>query len=174
MEWIIKTPSASINCHAGNVVNLNEPAIEDISIMDIAHALANLCRFGGHTKEFYSVAQHCCLVSYLAPAGLRKAALLHDASEAYLGDVVKPLKILLGIEYEVREIAFDLILKRKFDLCADAFLKVKEYDARAFTLEYEYLIEHKEHTAFQKVFDHCWAPQEAKEIYLSTCKELGI
>jgi hypothetical protein len=74
----------------------NTPA--HIRLDDIAHALSRLCRFGGHVREFYSVAQHSVLVGELvrlrAP-GDRTAyawALMHDAAEAYLGDVVSPLK----------------------------------------------------------------------------------
>lgn len=59
---------------------------------DIAHALANLCRFTGHTSAFYSVAEHSCRVADLLPPELQLAGLLHDASEAYLGDMATPLK----------------------------------------------------------------------------------
>lgn len=82
---------------------------EDIRIEDIAHALANYPRFGGHTRYVYSVAQHSCLVHDKMPRDeslrsrmLRLQALLHDATEAYLGDVVKPLKELLP-EYKAME-----------------------------------------------------------------------
>lgn len=61
-------------------------------IDDIAHALANLCRFTGHTRKFYSVCEHSCRVADLLPPHLRLAGLLHDASEAYLGDMSRPLK----------------------------------------------------------------------------------
>ena len=65
---------------------------ESICIDDIAHALSQTCRFGGHTREFYSVAQHACLVAMLVPNEFKLAALHHDDTEAYLGDVVSPVK----------------------------------------------------------------------------------
>ena len=65
-------------------------------IDDIAHALAMNCRWTGHVRQFYSVAQHCCLASYEAPPGQELAALLHDASEAYVHDTPSPLKWYLA------------------------------------------------------------------------------
>jgi 5'-deoxynucleotidase YfbR-like HD superfamily hydrolase len=81
-----------IQTYSGKMFNLIEPTPEMIDIRDIAHALANIGRFNGHTKQFYSVAQHCVIVSALVPDDQKLAGLLHDATEAYLGDVTAPLK----------------------------------------------------------------------------------
>ncbi len=84
-----------------------DPRPHDIDIEEIAHALSHICRFGGHCREFYSVAQHSVNVLNVVAMEISKidedyglkwgrdlclAALLHDAPEAYLGDVVRPLK----------------------------------------------------------------------------------
>ncbi|WP_397452498.1 phosphohydrolase [Pseudomonas sp. NA-150] len=85
--------------------NLRSPNAELIDPRDIAHALAHLCRFYGHTSEFYSVAQHSCIVADLVPEEHKLAALLHDATEAYVGDMARPLKACLpeyrSVEYRV-------------------------------------------------------------------------
>lgn len=72
-----------------------DPRPEDVCLEDIAHALAHVCRFGGHVPVAYSVAQHSVLVSHVCPPAHALVGLMHDATEAYLGDVIRPLKTLL-------------------------------------------------------------------------------
>lgn len=69
-----------------------DPRAVDVDIRDIAHALSNLCRFTGHTRRFYSVAEHSLLVSMFVKQKDALWGLLHDASEAYLCDIPSPLK----------------------------------------------------------------------------------
>lgn len=69
-----------------------DPRPEEVDIQDIAHALSNQCRYAGHTLDFYSVAQHSVLVSENVDPKFALWGLLHDASEAYLSDVIRPVK----------------------------------------------------------------------------------
>lgn len=86
--------SATIQTFTGRHFSLLDPQLEDIDIQDIAHALSHMCRFTGHTSEFYSVAQHSVLVSLVCEPEDRKHALLHDAAEAFCCDISRPLKYL--------------------------------------------------------------------------------
>lgn len=72
-----------------------DPREDEVCIEDIAHALSMLCRFGGHCREFYSVAQHSCHVADMVAARSPEhalVALMHDAEEAYVGDIIRPIK----------------------------------------------------------------------------------
>lgn len=73
-----------------------DPRVDEVSFLDIAHGLSLICRYGGHTRCFYSVAEHCVhLAQWFVGLGDRaraRHALLHDGSEAYIGDIIRPLK----------------------------------------------------------------------------------
>lgn len=81
-----------IATYSGHYIYPLKPDPADIYIEDIAHSLSNQCRFTGHVRQFYSTAQHCVLASYLVPPEYRLWALLHDASEAYISDIARPIK----------------------------------------------------------------------------------
>lgn len=85
----------TILMHSGEYFDFDSPETSNLTIEDIAHALSNICRFTGHVHRFYSVAEHSIHASRLVPPEDALAALLHDAAEAVLGDVSKPLKSLL-------------------------------------------------------------------------------
>lgn len=89
-----------IQTHTGKRFEFIDPQPDHICIDDIAHALSNKCRFNGHTKEFYSVAQHSILVSEQCETDdirIKMLALLHDAAEAYMPDFAAPIKDLFVI-----------------------------------------------------------------------------
>ncbi|WP_298983383.1 phosphohydrolase [uncultured Roseibium sp.] len=86
------TDNSWIQTFTGKAFYPLEPFRSEIDIEDIAHALSNLCRYGGHSNEFYSVAQHSVLVSRNVSEENALWGLLHDATEAYLIDLVRPVK----------------------------------------------------------------------------------
>lgn len=103
---------------SGQVLNLDFIKPENVSIEDIAHSLSFQCRFNGHTKRFYSVAEHSLVLRDLVreESGIqnldrRMAAMLHDAAECYLGDITKPVRkhLLISPSHE------EQILRAIFD-----------------------------------------------------------
>jgi hypothetical protein len=90
-----------VQTYSGRVFWPLDPKVEEIDIEDIAHSLSNQCRFSGHSLKFYSVSEHSCRVSVLCKPENALWGLLHDASEAYLVDMPRPIKHAsrLGSEY---------------------------------------------------------------------------
>src|SRR5271170_7300011 len=88
---------AWIQTYTGGVFHILDPQQNEIYIKDIAHALAMQCRFTGHVRKFYSIAEHCVLGSHIVPKKLALQFLLHDASEAYIADINRPLKHYTGV-----------------------------------------------------------------------------
>jgi hypothetical protein len=83
-----------ISCYSGQRFYPLDPRPDEIHVRDIAHALACLNRYTGHAIEPISVAQHSCLVADLLPPELKLWGLLHDAAEAYVNDMARPIKLL--------------------------------------------------------------------------------
>lgn len=106
-----------------------DPRAEDIDIRDIAHSLSLLCRYAGHVNRFYSVAEHCILMSQAVSPENALAALLHDATEAYVVDVPRPLKLHLP-DYRRIERQVWLAICGAFDLDIDLPHEVHQADTR--------------------------------------------
>jgi uncharacterized protein len=111
-----------------------DPHPDEVDIRDIAHALSMQCRYGGHARYFYSVAEHCVSLSNLVPAEFAREALMHDAAEAYLTDVPRPVKAHL-IGYKEAEQAVERVVASKYGLTYPWPDIVMEYDTRILTDE---------------------------------------
>jgi len=163
-----------ITAYTGAVINFKEPEKSDIRLEDLAHGMAFTCRFGGHVSHFYSVAQHSVLVYNLAPEPLKKAALFHDAQEAYLGDVVTPLKKILGNVYKDLEEQFQFIISHQFNVDRSLYTDIKYYDRLALAMEARALKE--EDSRLLQDWFHAykttlyWTPSTAKYLWMAEVK----
>ena len=104
--------------YTGKIIKPLSPDPEKIDIVDIAHSLSNQCRFTGHTREFYSTAQHSVLVSEITDYDDALWGLLHDASEAYLSDIARPIKNTgsFGDIYRKAEAKLEIAVALRFGL----------------------------------------------------------
>lgn len=123
-----------IQCHSGDGFDIWESGPDAIHIEDIAHSLALQCRYNGHIRMFYSVAEHSVLVAgwVLEQTGDRQQALealLHDASEAYLCDIPRPFKQHLK-EYKLLEERVEKLVATKFGLVHPWSPIIREADTR--------------------------------------------
>jgi 5'-deoxynucleotidase YfbR-like HD superfamily hydrolase len=129
---------------SGRRLDLLDPSPLDIEIEDIAHGLARVARWNGQTlgENAFSVAQHCLLVEHLVdelkprgPRALRLAALLHDAAEYVIGDLISPFKVAVGLDYKALEQRLIQAIHIRFglppDLPADELNLIKRADKLA-------------------------------------------
>lgn len=115
------------------------PEVDHVDIRDIAHALSNLCRFTGHCNRFYSVAEHSVLVSINCSPENALWGLLHDAAEAYIGDMSRPLKRQPEFSAKFRDVEHNLmaIICEKFELPKEMPEEVRIIDGRMLATEKE-------------------------------------
>jgi hypothetical protein len=162
-----------------------DPRPEDISLDDIATALSKLCRWGGHLNidGIFSVAQHCVLVALNCPHRFRAQALLHDAHEAYLVDVPRPIKRYL-VNYEIFAARLDACIGDRFcvELC-DLPREVDEADDRGLATERRDLLvpwpcePGEPQGSLVKPWPariSPWEPAEARRNFLGLAHKLGI
>src|SRR3954447_4059990 len=127
-------PGPYLQTVSGKSFNPFEPDPEQLDISDIGRALANVCRFGGHCRSLYSVAQHSVIVSELVEQRGGDvedvfAALMHDASEAYLGDMPHPIKhrSALGAAFKAAEEHLEQAIRERFRI-RDGVPEIKRAD----------------------------------------------
>lgn len=123
----------TIMLQSGVWFDILDPGSCAFTIEDIAHGLAHTCRYAGQCRDFYSVAEHSLHVSNVCGEG-KLEALLHDAAEAFIGDVTRPLKQLLP-EYKRIEKAVERAVVERFGLMMPAPAEIKEADLRVLAAE---------------------------------------
>lgn len=119
---------------SGIYVNLDKPEQANLYIEDIAWALSMECRFGGSCSRHYSVAEHSLYVVELVPQELKFAALMHDAHEAYVKDMLTGMKDLVPA-YRTLERTWSCRLREHFGLQLEDFHAVKYADRQALAAE---------------------------------------
>jgi hypothetical protein len=152
----ISTPVVPLMCtYSGKRFNPIDPNVDDISIVDIAHSLSNVCRYGGQCKEFYSVAQHSVICSWEAEYPLKKKLLLHDASEGYIGDIIAPLKVTPQYEsYREIEDGLMVAIYKRFGLEPDTSEEAEEIH------RIDLLVRHTEMRDFGSIPLEFWVDEE--------------
>lgn len=179
-------PASAIVTYTGRVVEPLNPDPAEIDILDIAHALSNQCRFTGHTLGFYSVAQHSVLVSQHCAPEDALWGLLHDASEAYLADIARPVKkftdwgtAYLRAERELMHkvaLAFDLDMRGFATNKSGMPFSVKAADDLLLRTEMrdlmpEGVLDTMPGDCLEEELE-CWNPKAAKNLFLDRYREI--
>ena len=156
-----------------------------INISDIAHSLSLICRYNGHCRNFYSVAEHCVHVAAILPDELKLMGLMHDATEAYVGDVCQPLKSMLPkykeIENAVEKVIFKKFFKR--ELTSEEHIAIKAADNKILLKETQEMMPSKgagwniwTGANWNTQIDieiECWHPTMAEALFIKRWEELN-
>lgn len=155
-----------------------DPRADEIDPADISHALAHLCRYNGHVRRHLSVAEHCVLMSHAVSPGNALWALLHDATEAYMGDMIRPLKRHMP-SFAAAEDRLMAVICVRFGLDPVMPAEVHEADSRILVDERNALMAPPplpwpgdERVERLGVEIHGWSPSEAEARYLARLREL--
>lgn len=176
----------TIRLRSGKYLDLANPKPDQFTFYDIAGALSKICRFGGQIERFYSVAEHSAHCAWVAQAdGLslktRAALLLHDAAEAYIGDCVKPLKLMLP-DYQRIEQRIENVIAEKFGVDFEREKgAVRKIDQEMLIHERRLLFSRDSIEWFCEnevrplnVRLACWEPAQAESQFVIAAREIGI
>ena len=157
-----------IRTFSGRYMSVFEPTLDMIDVEDIAHALSHICRWGGHVPRFYSVGEHSVhCADLINDQSQAFEALMHDASEAYLVDVPRPIKHKL-CEYKTIEDNLMKLIAEKFGFKYPLSEEVKIIDNVLLQMEWDGIvignINHKELMI--------WNTEEAKNMFLYRFNQL--
>lgn len=168
----------TIQLFSGGFFDYKDMLPEAIHIGDIAHALSMQCRFNGHVDKFYSVAQHSVLVSHHVKPEKAFIGLMHDATEAYTGDMAKPLKNIMP-EFEAFEDDVWAVIAEKYDLPYEMPEEIHTIDKAACLKEAMDLmgVGKDDWSWGIEPLDcgpiHAWCPELAKMMFLNRYHELS-
>jgi uncharacterized protein len=176
----------TIRLRSGLYFDLADPQPDQFRLSDIAGALAKICRFGGQANAWYSVAEHSCHCADQADAdgltlGVRRAALMHDAAEAFCGDVVKPLKVLLR-NYAGIESSIEAVIGDKYGIDFDAHREaIRKIDREMLIAERRALFTpdkikwtREDSIRCLSLKFCCWTPKMAEQEFYQRLTELKI
>ncbi len=179
-DGLLASSKDTIATYSGGWIRPLNPDPADINIIDIAHALANQCRWTGHVRRFYSVAEHCILAASLVPKKEKLPTLLHDASEAYLADLARPIKHAkaLGQVYRKYETQLEEAIAVRFKLppppmsdttkwADDAMLRVEIHELMPDSIRALWDPPEVE------ISTQCWTPPLAEQTFLEMFREYG-
>lgn len=174
----------SLQVASGKLVDLEHVTYDEIEIEDIAAALSKICRYNGHVRTHYSVAEHSChLFDHFEreghPVAVLKAAILHDAPEYLLGDVTTPLKTLLGSVYTRLETSLYTKIARRFNAPMDIPEIVYDADKRILMNEKSALFLHYVDWGWTVerlpgVEIQAWGWEDARVAFLARCYSVGV
>lgn len=161
-----------ITTRAGTQFSLSKMNVEDVDITDIAHALSMNCRFNGHVDRFYSVAQHCVIVSFAVPPEYAFEGLMHDASEAFIPDMPRPFKQHIdGMDKYEDELMSRLAAFHGFRYPLPDDVRYVDHmivgdEARALYASVPDWVNDYEPVVSAQCFDQCWSPKQARFEFL--------
>lgn len=173
--------TAWIQTISGGKFHLLAPTPDEVELEDIVWSLSMQCRFVGHVASHYTVAEHSILVSYAVAPEHALHALLHDATEAYVGDLSRPLKQLLPQYKEIEDSIWEVIAL-KLGIPSAMPAEVKEADARILINErmalmprtrYPWGVDHLEPLPGW-IVPEGWSPDEARERFMDRYWELKM
>lgn len=167
----------SFRTYTGRMFFPFDPRPEDVCIDDIAHSLSLQCRWAGHTRTFYSIAEHCVRGAQHLRGELALEFLLHDASEAYLLDMPRPLKHwgLFGWLYRKLERRVERAIAEHFSLHYPHCGVVKHIDNRMLATEQRDLFDYAR-TATDKPFPEqivAYPSEQAERAFMNRFEALS-